>query len=255
MSTNTIPERQDGTTIFASWANDIRTAIYGDFVPRNTSAVATDQAGSLGSTTFKWLSAYLHNLYLYNSTLRTRILRASGGANYDFTLPNNVPGNSKSAPLIFNTDGTVSYLSAAPNRVLSSSSGLAPTTSDTFADIPNMSCTITTLGNPVHISLIPDGSSTGNVVQGLYAQRSSTGQIYRIILMRDGVQICEFGLHITSSGATFVRNAVPPAVISYEDPVAAGTYVYKLQHKIESTSNSGEGGLNYSKLLVKEVTS
>lgn len=43
--------------------NDIRSALYQDLVPRNSSGVATDSAGSLGTTAFKWLKLRISSGY------------------------------------------------------------------------------------------------------------------------------------------------------------------------------------------------
>lgn len=215
MSTNTIPERQDGATIFAAWANDIRTAIYGDFVPRNTSAVATDQAGSLGSTTFKWLSAYLHNLYIYNATERTKISRASGGSNHDLVLPNALAGQDK-APLVSNATGTLSY-DLTGNFVVSSASGDFSTTSATFVDVTNLSVTITSNGRPVLVQIICDSASAAA----------------RIASLTNGGR-----LKFVKNGSTTLADMLvgvdafihPPGMFNYIDTAAtAGSITYKVQ--------------------------
>lgn len=213
MSTNTIPERQDGTTIFASWANDIRTAIYGDFVPRNTSAVATDQAGSLGSTSFKWLSAYLHNLYIYNSTLRTRILRASGGANYDLTLPNDYP--SFEGPLKVSTSGIVSY-DLTGNSVLSGSSGAFSGTYAVYTDVTNLDVTINRNGRPVFLLIVGDSSSTN--VQMSAGANNATVRFVR----NNATILCDLKF-------TFADQHAPGSYNYVDTSVTTGSTSYKLQ--------------------------
>lgn len=52
-----------GTTILASDFNKITGALKGDLVPRNTSGIATTSAGSLGTSSFKWLRAQIESGY------------------------------------------------------------------------------------------------------------------------------------------------------------------------------------------------
>lgn len=54
MGTETLPDRSDGQTIDETWFDIIRDAMKGNFVPRNTSGVATDAAGSMGTSTYRW---------------------------------------------------------------------------------------------------------------------------------------------------------------------------------------------------------
>jgi len=222
MSTNTIPERQEGTTIFASWANDIRTAIYGDFVPRNTSAVATDQAGSLGSTSFKWLSAYLHNLYIYNSTLRTRILRASGGSNYDWNLPNDLP--SSDGPLKVSTSGNLSY-DLQGNFVLSGICSNYSTTSSSFVDPDNLSLSITSNGRPVLLKLISSDTSTPGRLRALSASNE-------IRILKNGTTT----IFLTAIDEASERNS-PAAISTIDTSASAGSITYKVQVKSDGVNS------------------
>lgn len=64
MGTNTIGEAVDGTPIPASDHNAVRTAWVGDIVPRNSSAVATDQAASVGTSALSWLNGYIRKLWI-----------------------------------------------------------------------------------------------------------------------------------------------------------------------------------------------
>lgn len=48
----------------ATHHNANRSAMTEDFVPRNSSAVATDAAGSIGTSAFRWLIGYLKTLYV-----------------------------------------------------------------------------------------------------------------------------------------------------------------------------------------------
>lgn len=241
MGVNTIPERTDGTTIFAAWANDIRAALVGDFVPRNTNAIATDQAGSLGSTSYKWLNAFLHNLYVYNSTTRTKIQRASGGSNHDITLPNALPSVRKVMTL--DENGIIAF--PAVNEVVSASSGNFGTASGSFVDVTNLSCTITTLGKPVEISVLSDGTNgagQGSVFNGT----SGSFVTISVRIMRDATQIALFTLLQDPSNSI----AIPSSAIRHKETVAAGTYTYKIQIKVNGGSSAN---LTYAVLRVEEA--
>ncbi len=63
MGSDTVPQRYDATTILATWFNIIRSAINGDWVPRNSSGVATSEGGSLGTATYPWLKASISSGY------------------------------------------------------------------------------------------------------------------------------------------------------------------------------------------------
>lgn len=68
MGTNTIPEATDGTIIPASNHNSLRDALKQDIVPRNASGVATNNAGSLGTSSFKF-----SDILIEGGILRSRL--------------------------------------------------------------------------------------------------------------------------------------------------------------------------------------
>lgn len=63
MGTETAPTATDGTIITASHVNTLADMMQIDFVPRNSSGVPTDVAGALGSTSYKWLKAFIESGY------------------------------------------------------------------------------------------------------------------------------------------------------------------------------------------------
>ena len=63
MSDNTINTAVDGTIIQAADVNQYKTALGGDIVPRNVSGVATDQAGSLGTSLLTWLQGWFQKVF------------------------------------------------------------------------------------------------------------------------------------------------------------------------------------------------
>ncbi len=60
--TNTLSV-ETGAVIQRTHINKFQTALVGDLVPRNTSGVATTNAGSIGTTTYYWLKAFVESGY------------------------------------------------------------------------------------------------------------------------------------------------------------------------------------------------
>lgn len=143
------------------------------------------------------------------------------------------------------TGGTGSW-QAAPTRAafnytLSSSCGSYATSSTSYADITNLSVSITTTGRPVCIMTVHDGTAA----DGYFARLSgATG--FRLKAVRGATDL---GEHI-SQGATGTAILELPS-FRYVDFPAAGTYTYKLQMK----SNTGGANVNAInlKLLVYEL--
>lgn len=59
MGSDTITARSNGQTIDETWFNIIRSALAGDQFPRNTNGVTESLAGSLGSSTYKFLKMFV----------------------------------------------------------------------------------------------------------------------------------------------------------------------------------------------------
>ncbi len=59
MGTNSLSTQSDGTVINASDINQYKTALNEDLNPRNTSGVVTTNGGSLGSSSYEWLKAFI----------------------------------------------------------------------------------------------------------------------------------------------------------------------------------------------------
>lgn len=91
--------------------------------------------------------------------------------------------------------------------------------STTYVDITNATCTITTHGNPVFLYYVP-GNDGGSANSRLYATGGADS--FFIKLVRDSTDVS-----ISSYAATADGLSTGPIVL-YDKP-AAGTYVYKLQ--------------------------
>lgn len=59
MGVNTLNDQSDGTSITVDDVNQYKSAISGDFYPRNESGAIEDVSGSLGNDSFNWLEALI----------------------------------------------------------------------------------------------------------------------------------------------------------------------------------------------------
>jgi hypothetical protein len=258
MGLDTIPSRSDGQKIDQTWFNIIRSALNGDFVPRDSDGIATDEGGSLGSTTYRWLHAFVSGLYVFNGTRSVKIEAPSGIAT-DFTikLPTALPASGSKIWFIDNTgqstvtldvDNSTLETSGSTVRVkeggitrpklaslgqqISSSCGAYSSTSN--ADITNLSVSLTTTGRPVFIGLISDGSGNDSTVgsvssnSGIQFKRGATSLARNILIS---------GTYAPSSSFWTV------------DVVSAGTYTYTAAAVI----SSGTINVNYAKLIAFEL--
>jgi hypothetical protein len=133
---------------------------------------------------------------------------------------------------------------AALGQQISASSGLfSVSDSNTFyADVPNLSVTITTSGRPVFIGLIPDGTDQ-NALSCTF-QTTTFPAVYRIDRSGTGVAFIS-----TSTTAQII----PCTALQTIDVPAAGTYTYKIQHRAASGGGSSFRSLSYAKLIAYEL--
>ena len=69
MGTNTLTARASGQTITPTFFNDFRTALITDHVPRNSSGVPEDIAGSIGQPGLRWDVGYFRALNVNGTTI------------------------------------------------------------------------------------------------------------------------------------------------------------------------------------------
>ena len=67
MGTNTIADVADATIADATDLNQYKTALVQDQYPRNVSGAITDIEGSLGSSSYRWLNAFIKKIYIGES--------------------------------------------------------------------------------------------------------------------------------------------------------------------------------------------
>jgi len=72
MGSNNLSSRSNTQIVQAADVNQYRTALNQDVVPRNSSGVATDVGGGLGTSLLRWATSYIRDLYIgaFSSTLR-----------------------------------------------------------------------------------------------------------------------------------------------------------------------------------------
>ena len=96
MGSGTISARSDGQKINDTWFNILRTALSEDFLPRNSSGVVADVAGSLGSSSYGWLNAFLTTAkFKSNGNLVTLQAPAGLAAAYGLYLPAALPSTEQ----------------------------------------------------------------------------------------------------------------------------------------------------------------
>jgi hypothetical protein len=220
MGTDTIPARSSGQTIVASFFNLLRDVLNGNHVPRNSSGVATDVAGDLGTSTLRWNDAYINEIFLgltadsisFADDSTDLIIRRAGvevqrldadGWTRE-TIKPRAAGTAFSNVSISSTD-----------------SGSFTTTSTSFVDVTNANATITTKGGPVYISL------TG----GTLGVNSSSGQAHAIFgFERDTTDLTPAStVEVNATGPTANLVRVPSGSLMHIDTPSAGTYTYTLR--------------------------
>lgn len=136
-------------------------------------------------------------------------------------------------------DGNVTQAKrVALGQQLSSSSGAFTMTSNAFAQVTNLSVTITTTGRPVFIGLQDDGSATGSYI--------TTGDsTSRVAFFQGAGQLNEFLI-----GPSNVYYS-PGAFWYIVNPGSAGSYTFTC--KVHNADNASTVTVNDVKLLVYEL--
>jgi hypothetical protein len=191
MGTETIPDRSGGQTILAEWFNLLKRVLAGDIVPRNTSGVATNLGGNIGSDNYRFSKSYINIMNVGTAGSLKTIEEDGNDIVFKF---NNVEKGAMKA------NGLDQQISASSGSF--SGSG----------DITNLSVTITTRGRPVYIGLIHGGGGTFS------DSISFSGSIYRFY--RDTTAI--------TNSSPSLGGIYPVSILWHIDTPSAGTYTYKL---------------------------
>ena len=225
MGNDTINQATDGTIIPSSNHNSIRNALSVDLTPRNASGVVTDQAGSIGSSTYTWLGGYIQNMYaltkLWIGTISKNNTLETDGSDDIVIKRNNLEVGK------FDSDGLTKGSIQPVGQQISSSSGSFSTASSSFVDVTNLSVTLTTVGRPVFISMIGDGSGSSSRITN---SATGTAQI-EIKIFRDTTEIA----YLLSAADT--TNSIMPSEVLHIDTPTSGTYTYKVQTRVITGTN------------------
>lgn len=123
----------------------------------------------------------------------------------------------------------------ALGQQVSSSSGTYSSVTTSFADVTNLTVTITTTGRPVRLELISDGSQSEIVLNSSTDRATLQAKILR---GASTVASYAFELQAATGTAGALETFLAPSVVSHVDVVAAGTYTYKVQAKKSSVNDS-----------------
>lgn len=132
----------------------------------------------------------------------------------------------------------------AVGQQLSASCGQVSTVSDSYADVANLSVTITTTGRPVLLALVPVGGTNQS-----YLQSPGSAKALFVRILRDGATCIALWICGLSSGTDTCFFPLPGPAF---DVPTAGTYAYKVQIALTSPP-AGTGWISYAKLLAYEL--
>jgi hypothetical protein len=146
---------------------------------------------------------------------------------------------------------TITPLIVAPNYVVSSSSGTFSTTNGFGAPaaVTNLSCTITTNGNPVELRLIDDGNLSVN--SNLFASAAGFSSNAILSFYNGGTELTQMSFGPSGTG---VSVAIPVSSLAHTDFSVAGSpgsYTYTVY--AQNTGSGGTTGVSHAKLVAKEM--
>ncbi len=230
MGTETIPTRSQGATVNNTDQNLIKSVLAQDIVPRNTSGVATDQGGSLGTTVLRWLNFYISKIFL-GVIANGLSIEASGT-----TIIVKVGGSTVAS---FDSTGMVIDSSIADRSIIrdkieipvvgSSGTVTQTITGATYADVTGLTTGAMTITgpNPVLIFITSGGTGDSNINQ------ITDNTIGRFQILRDATVLGTYSIdNITGGDSTTYRN---PCFMMIDSP-AVGSRTFKVQAKVTSGS-------------------
>jgi len=137
------------------------------------------------------------------------------------------------------------------NYQISSSSGTFSTASGTNVDVTNLTVTITTTGRPVRLMLVADGA----VSSSFLAIKATNGNVSaQIIFLRDASAISQTTYSSDELSLTLDPDkSIPGSAFGHFDPVAAGTYTYKVQTNVGTFGTSPTVRFTRLKLVAYEL--
>lgn len=214
-------------------------------LPGSTQYVSLDASGNLGSVSADAIGSAMTSV----GANAIGVTMTSTGANAI-----GVSMTSTGADAVANTrTRTTGQTVAAGGVALSTtSSGLFSGSSASFADVTNVTVTITTTGRPVFLQLV-DSPADGSAALGVVQSSSTIAQaLFRILNTTSSTNIATHTLTTQGVSGSLILQ-VPASSLSGVDLTVngvAGTYTYKLQYEmIQGTSVS----VSNVKLLAYEL--
>lgn len=250
-----------GPKIRKTDVNDIRTALYQDFVPRDSSGITTTEAGGLGTSTYVWGDSFVNSLTLGSSGATPKISESSNSLVFDTaTASTNITGkingvnafDCSSTVCSFYSGGSVvadidangintdDIANGAITRAKMESVGQQITSAvdshafdqTSYVAVSGLSASITTTGRPVYVGLQAGTDVNANVI---YSNGGGSDSAYIYVqFKRDGTVVAMMNQYIAvggASGTTGARVGIPPSAYHLIDTPSAGSYVYTVEYK------------------------
>lgn len=195
------------------------------------------------------------------------------GSNFSLTLPNppvstkfmrlDSSGNMGAAVDVDNSSleiasnliqvkalGVTKSMQAAVGQQVSSSSGFFQTNSLVPVDVTNLNVTITTVGRPVMLMVIPDGGLGSQIGVSSSSNEALISGFFYIV--RDATTISTSQI-VSNASPIGVNHGIsaPPGAINFLDAPSAGTYTYKIQAASFTVTQSTN--VTRCKLMVYEL--
>lgn len=235
-----------GTFVFQSATNTAASIDGQNFILRNSTAssngLTLSPPNAMGSDYSITLPAVPATTSAVNMT--------SGGVMGTITYDNiGVGMTSTGANAVANTRTRATGTTVAAGGVaISSSSGSFSNSGGGVNDVTNLSVTITTSGRPVEIRLVADGAGSGSSLIISDTSNNPSGTLY---FYRGGVTVvAQYSLYLSVATSANTTLRVPMGSVCAIDPVAAGTYTYKMA--VSSTGTTTVQVTN-AKLIVYEL--
>lgn len=209
-----------------------------------------------GSTSISLSQANIQRTFISDGTSRWSV---STLKQQEVTATNILDTTISAAKLASDSVTTAKILNANVTRAkleavgqqLSASSGTFSGVSATAADVTNLTVTITTTGRPVFVGLVHDGTTNAGYVR-IY--NGSTDQATGTLnILRATTVISSTRLETNQVSSAEIWATYPVSSFSYIEPIAAGTYTYKVQYLSEGATATDDFRVYYAKLLAFEL--
>lgn len=140
---------------------------------------------------------------------------------------------------------------AALGQQLSSSCSTFVTTSATLVDVTNLTVTITTTGRPVCLAVVSDGTGTASEI-GPAASGATASLTQDVVILRASTEISRHRISFQGDANSIDwLSFIPSSSINHIDIVAAGTYTYKVQTRVNTANTTGT--FKQAKFLAYEI--